>query len=103
MISVGGWQYATSSPASLRRLAEVYLALFRQIGPELLIDLRRYLFVYTFYIPISLSFILSRPDPRPGRNSLLFITSYKLKVIDKRNDLYVYLHCEPQINTLIKL
>ena len=48
LISVGGWLYATSSPVSLWRLAEVYLALFRQIGPELLIGLRCY-FSFTLH------------------------------------------------------
>ena len=71
LISVGGWQYATSSPVSLWRLAEVYVALFRQIGPELLIGLWCYFsFPLHSISPFSLFFTLSRSDPRLGCNRI---------------------------------
>ena len=60
-----------SSLASLRRWAEVYLGLFRQSGPELLVGLQCSLHPHSpFYISISLSLTLSRPDPRPSRNRI---------------------------------
>ena len=66
LISVGGWLYATSSPVSLWRLAEVHLALLRQIGLELLIGLWCYFFVSTpFYIPFPILYpVTAWPETR---------------------------------------